>query len=122
MLEQLTAKNIVRNFDAREDARIGLLPGDWSTITGSYDLILTSETTYNETAIRSLVDLIARTLSRAPHSRALVCSKRYYFGVGGGTDDFLDAVAAHAPLCARTVASTKDNSVVRDIIEIEYVR
>lgn len=57
---------------------------------GKFDLILASETIYSETAADETALFLARHL-RPETGRGLVASKRYYFGVGGGTDAFRQA-------------------------------
>ena len=69
----------------------GLLSGD-SPAHAKYDLILTSDTLYNEACVRDLAALIPELLTES--GVAYVASKRHYFGVGGGTDDFRRQSAA----------------------------
>lgn len=59
------------------------LPSD-----GKFDLILAAETIYSEAAARETAILIQRHL-RPVTGIALVATKRYYFGVGGGVDAFV---------------------------------
>lgn len=63
----------------------GLLSDD-SPANGKYDLILTSDTLYNEACVRDLARLIPELLTDT--GVAYIASKRHYFGVGGGTADF----------------------------------
>lgn len=52
---------------------------------GIFDVILAAETTYSESAARDTARIIAHHLQ--PNTgRAFVATKRYYFGVGGGTN------------------------------------
>lgn len=74
-------------------SRARFFSGDWCGLVGDdspthakYDLILTSDTLYNETCIRDLAWLIPELLTES--GVAFIASKRHYFGVGGGTADF----------------------------------
>jgi hypothetical protein len=56
-------------------------------VDGKFDLIVAAETTYTELAARETAMLLYRHL-RPNSGLALVATKRYYFGVGGGVDAF----------------------------------
>ncbi len=57
---------------------------------GKFDLILASETTYTSKYAQDTAYLLVNHLK--PNTGVgLVATKRYYFGVGGGSDAFLDA-------------------------------
>jgi hypothetical protein len=63
--------------------------GDWLSLQlpRQVDLVLASETLYSEQAAEETAMLLSRHLSDT--GSALVATKRFYFGVGGGTDAFL---------------------------------
>lgn len=52
-----------------------------------YDIILSAETLYNTDTCKEIGQLLFKHLS-FPNGTAYISSKRYYFGVGGGTSDF----------------------------------
>lgn len=59
-------------------------------LDGRFDLILAAETTYTATSARETAILLARHL--VPETGVgLVATKRYYFGVGGGSDALREA-------------------------------
>jgi hypothetical protein len=60
---------------------------------GKFHVIVASETLYTREAARETAELVMRHL-HATRGVAYVASKRYYFGVGGGVDDFRSAVDA----------------------------
>ena len=67
------------------------LSGDWELAKSflepnSFDVVLTSETIYNSDVQELLYELIKFTLNL--NGVAFVAAKSYYFGVGGGTDQF----------------------------------
>jgi hypothetical protein len=58
-----------------------------------FDLILASETTYTEKSCQETVYLLAKHLT-VTGGWGLVATKRYYFGCGGGSNAFRQALAA----------------------------
>ena len=64
--------------------RIGaLLPSDY------FDVILTTETIYNKSNYKPLLDLFVQCLNRRSRSFVLLGAKTYYFGCSGHLEDFL---------------------------------
>jgi predicted nicotinamide N-methyase len=62
-------------------------------INGRFDVILAAETTYTSESAKDTAILLARHL--IPGSGVgLVACKRYYFGVGGGSDAFREAASS----------------------------
>ena len=58
---------------------------------GLFDCILASETTYSEKCAAETAELLSRHLKRRT-GVAYIATKRYYFGVGGGTRFLCDAL------------------------------
>lgn len=59
----------------------------------------------------------------APQGVALIASKKYYFGVGGGTLDLQQLVARSGDLQSAVVFSAVDGkSNIREIIEVTRVQ
>ena len=76
---------------------IRILQGGWgremAELIGSVDLLLASETIYNEASLPHFIDTIARCVS--PESGvALIAAKSVYFGVGGGVESFKRMIPA----------------------------
>lgn len=82
----------------------------------AYDMILSAETVYAPESIAVLADLLAQLLRR-PDGVAYVAGKAHYFGVGGGTRVFLEAVRAAGRLRGDVCWST-DDGVHREILEL----
>ena len=60
---------------------------------------------------------------RYPDGIALVATKRYYFGTGGGSQYFLDRINASPRFRATIVASEHDlKSNIRDLIKVWFAR
>lgn len=60
------------------------------TVGAPFDYILTSDTIYSPELSPVLADLISALL-KPDTGRAFVAAKRFYFGVGGSTQHFMDA-------------------------------
>ncbi|KAL3822310.1 hypothetical protein ACHAXA_002625 [Cyclostephanos tholiformis] len=67
--------------------------GGRMTVSDRFDLILASETTYTTESCLDTAFLMLRHL-RVEVGIGLVATKRFYFGVGGGTDAFISACEA----------------------------
>ena len=61
---------------------------------GLFDCILAAETTYSATAAASTARFVANHLKRS--GVAYIATKRYYFGVGGGSDAFREGLLRYA--------------------------
>ena len=105
--------------------RIGMQEGEEND---RLDLILAAETTYSLGSCQDTVFLMLRHL-KIDCGVGLVATKRFYFGVGGGTDQFMAAcnklsMADQGPystlrLCVRTIKSyDTGNSNIRDLLEV----
>jgi 2-polyprenyl-3-methyl-5-hydroxy-6-metoxy-1,4-benzoquinol methylase len=86
-------------------ARLRLVAGSWaavaaaaqppsSAVAGAFDVVLSSETLYRPATVPVLLDALAARL--APGGVALLATKRFYFGVGGGTRALLEALGVRA--------------------------
>jgi len=126
VLSGLTIPNTIRNCDSQALAKCRFFAGDWNTlpeVVGTrYDLILTSDTLYSVEALENLSQLLPKLL--APEGMALVAAKTYYFGVGGGTDMFKDAIRNKTSLeVADDVESYQDGMTnVREILKVTSPR
>lgn len=65
--------------------------------------------------------MIKRHLRRDPASMALVAAKKYYFGVGGSVQHFLDLVQTEGIFRAEVVWEEQDSrSNIREIVRVAY--
>ena len=122
--------DVLERYTRRDAARVGgqcyFYAGDWrglpAALSGDgfeekFDLILSAETAYREDTTRSLVECIARTLSAT--GEAVVATKRYYFGCGGGVAALENEIGRIDRLCCEVVWSAEDGrSNVRDIVRV----
>ena len=122
--------DVLERYTRVDAARVGgpecyFYGGDWRGLPaaltgdgfGKFDLILSAETAYREDTTRSLVECIARTLSAT--GEAVVATKRYYFGCGGGVAALENEIGRIDRLCCEVVWSAEDGrSNVRDIVRV----
>ena len=121
--------DVLERYTRCDAARVGgqchFYGGDWRGLPaalrgdgfGKFDLILSAETAYREDTTRSLVECIAKTLS--VDGEAVVATKRYYFGCGGGVAALENEIGRIDRLCCEVVWSAEDGrSNVRDIVRV----
>ena len=110
----------------------GNLPLSISDTDNRLDLILASETTYTPESCQDTAFLLLRHL-KIDIGVGLVATKRFYFGVGGGTDLFIEACEklcrTNQPpfstlrLTVRTLQSfDTGNANIRDLLEVRCQR
>ncbi|KAF5348731.1 hypothetical protein D9758_006815 [Tetrapyrgos nigripes] len=127
------------------DYRINLrfFSGSWSTFDfnttgGEYNVVLASETIYSVESLPSLLDLLfnacreespkaSESLDEATSRLALsasylclVAAKVFYFGVGGGTTEFVQAVEARQKTASVKTVWEKDTGVTRKIMQLQW--
>uniref|UniRef100_A0A023GKN9 protein-histidine N-methyltransferase n=1 Tax=Amblyomma triste TaxID=251400 RepID=A0A023GKN9_AMBTT len=120
VLELITIPNAFANIGARVKKRCRFFAGDWSALEDNiapsqYDVILTSETIYSTSSYKSLIAVLKKAVKRTGF--ILVAAKTCYFGVGGGTRLFEDALAEDGFFTSRVVFVT-DVGVQREILEL----
>ena len=121
--------NVLERYTRCDAARVGgqchFYAGDWRGLPaalsgdgfGKFELILSAETAYREDTTHSLVECVAKTLSVS--GEALVATKRYYFGCGGGVAALENEIGRVNRLCCEVVWSAEDGrSNVRDILRV----
>ena len=120
VLKDVTLPNIILNCASNLSSNTGenqehilslnqccsLVAGDWLELSkrlrenkminfpkdGRFDLILAAETTYTESSANDTAFLLMNHL-KMEGGVGFIATKRYYFGVGGGSDAFLDSAA-----------------------------
>ncbi|XP_050238765.1 uncharacterized protein LOC126688192 isoform X2 [Mercurialis annua] len=103
----------LKDLNAEHGVELRYFAGDWSQIhqilpyrntnesnqsfslvqdsVSGYDIILMAETIYSISAQQSLYELIKKSIHH-PSGVVYMSAKKYYFGVGGGTRQFLSMV------------------------------
>lgn len=129
VLEYFTIPNVLLNYIEDEENRekeiqkCKFYSGDWDSFnkklarTEAFDIILTSETIYNECNYDKLISLFVDRLSK--DGAAYVAAKTYYFGVGGGVRQFEQNVQQNGKLnCEVSWKST--GGIQREILKITH--
>ncbi|XP_042500330.1 histidine protein methyltransferase 1 homolog [Macadamia integrifolia] len=85
-----------------------------------YDVILMAETVYSISSLQNLYALIKKCLS-CPHGVVYMAAKKHYFGVGGGTRQFLSVVAKDGVMVSNLIAEVADGSSnVREVWKLSF--
>ncbi|CAH1638119.1 unnamed protein product [Spodoptera littoralis] len=128
VLEYFTIPNVLLNIEDEENRekeikRCKFYSGDWDSFnkilpsSELFDIILTSETIYNECNYEKLITLFMDRLSK--DGAAYVAAKTYYFGVGGGVRQFEQKVQQNGKLnCEVCWKST--GGIQREILKITH--
>lgn len=103
----MTFENMRRYVTTTSSSRLNVefhfVHGDWSRIIAQqdrvipnayFDIILSTETIYNKSYHRSLLELLHSRLRPEPSSYVLLGAKTYYFGCTGHLDEFMRAARA----------------------------
>jgi hypothetical protein len=85
-----------------------------------FETILSSDTIYSSPTMPIFLQSIRSLLSRS--GKAYIAAKRYYFGVGGSTAEFVQHITQNCPdLNVKTVEVFMDGSSnIREILEISW--
>ncbi|KAF3428664.1 hypothetical protein E2986_02207 [Frieseomelitta varia] len=122
VIKAITIPNVLLNFDDRESVlkRCQFFCGDWESFTKlrsskgdefvKYDLILTSDTTYNPDNLKKLYETQRRWYWASIFIKILIAGKSYYFGVGGGIRQFQNLIEEDGIFDVETMWKTRDGS------------
>jgi Lysine methyltransferase len=92
------------------------LPAD-----GRFDIMLAAETLYTPQAAQETAYLVAHHLSHNAGAAAYIATKRYYFGVGGGTDAFVQCATTMHGLEVETVhVVDTGRGNVREVLKVTH--
>lgn len=128
VLEYFTIPNVLLNIEDEENRekeiqKCKFYSGDWDSFnkklasTELFDIILTSETIYNECNYDKLISLFVDRLSK--DGAAYVAAKTYYFGVGGGVRQFEQKVQQNGKLNCEVSWKSK-GGIQREILKITH--
>ena len=98
-------------------SKVSLYSGDWSETPlpcNYFDVILTSETIYNQDNYSKLGTLFQKCIR--PRGQIIVGAKTHYFGVGGGTRSFEEFVRSETSLEKSRILKVINSPVQREII------
>ena len=132
VLNEITIPNTIVNCDSHQESdesnpETKFFSGDWESLESKYlsklikddgdkfDLILTSETIYNQENQSKLVSIFSNYLKSG--GQVLVAGKTFYFGVGGGMRQFEKVVKDSGMKC--DIVKSYDTGVKREIMKIQ---
>ena len=132
VLKLMTLPNVLINYKKCFNKDIDmtnppfcLISGDWcdpnlNQLTPKTDLIVTSETIYSSDTIPHLIRYI-RSIFANKHCDDKIClglvaAKRFYFGVGGSTDEFINQYGSE--VCDKAKIYEDKSSNIREIVAI----
>ncbi|XVE84666.1 hypothetical protein DITRI_Ditri17bG0031500 [Diplodiscus trichospermus] len=146
VLQCLTIPNVNANLPKKSQpdpaAEVRFFAGDWGEIhqllphagesemklnsssehgkASGYDVILMAETIYSISAQRNLYGLIKKCMSH-PQGVVYMAGKKHYFGVGGGTRQFLSILEKDGVMAASLVTEVADGSSnVREVWKLSH--
>ena len=125
VLDDITIKYIQNIEDSlkinlKRDINYHFVSGDWKDMSFKqrFDLIFTADTLYNVDYYERLHDVIVNSLTK--EGVCLVASKKFYFGVGGGTMQFCEYIASKDILVSKVLKEINNGmSNIRQIIELK---
>ena len=111
------------NITPEKERRLKLFSGDWSAVgkhlraenSPLFDLILSSETIYNIDYYPKILDFLQENLSEK--GEALFAAKTHYFGVGGGTYNFVNFISKSGIFDISVVKKIK-HGLTREILKV----
>lgn len=133
VLTLLTIPNVLLNTSCGESCpsitrtHYKFLSGDWKSIqmlcelewqqeSNKFDVVLTSETIYNPANHNHLYQLIKASLKHT--GTAYVAAKSYYFGIGGGIEEFKNLVKADQEMEIQTCWCHSEG-IKREILRLQ---
>jgi predicted nicotinamide N-methyase len=130
VLQETTWPNITLNCPNLAPNSSVCVSGDWNSMmpviseyektTVIFDLILSAETIYTVENCISIINLLKMHLNKEG-GVAYFATKRYYFGLGGGTEQLQEHLTESTGLACIVVKSFEDGSSnIRDIIKIYW--
>ncbi|XP_065341584.1 histidine protein methyltransferase 1 homolog [Cloeon dipterum] len=124
VIKYYTRPNVTLNFPGvNVEDKVRYFSGDWESFCGlvqdvKYDLIFTSETIYNPDCYKKLLKVFKQLLK--PEGHVYVAAKTYYFGVGGGTRQFEEALETDGVFKSEVVWKF-DAGLNREILKLTWL-
>lgn len=124
---EFTVRNNAHKENLSGADEIEFLSGDWSDVSkyfkdnnyAKFDLILSSETIYNKKYYGKLKEILENHLSET--GIALFAAKKHYFGVGGGTYDFMDFLRKGDGSFDIRVVKIIEDFLPREILQVRKI-
>lgn len=108
------------NYDLKD--KFSFIDGDWSNFNykNKFDLILSADTLYSVSNYDKIYEILRNYLNK--NGVAYFASKRFYFGVGGSTAEFMEFIKGKGEFNISKVKEINNGiSNIRDILEITWI-
>ena len=109
------------NFGLDFEKNVNYVEGDWGAFqyNKKFDIIISGDTLYNNANYEKIYNLIKNNLNK--DGEAYFASKRFYFGVGGGSSEFRQFICDRNEFEISQVKQIKDGiSNIRVILKITW--
>jgi predicted nicotinamide N-methyase len=117
------------NDEKKTNCHCRFLGGDWGSLAhnsellvpNSFQVVLCAETVYELSSFGKHVAILKRALAKNKNSLCLVAAKSYYFGVGGGSHAFAEALKKDGAFDVLPIYTVSDGvSNVREILKVTW--
>ena len=109
------------NFGLNFEKKVNYVDGDWGAFhyDKKFDVIISGDTLYNNLNYEKIYNLIKNNLNK--DGEAYFASKRFYFGVGGGSSEFRQYITERNEFEISQVKTIKDGiNNIRVILKITW--
>ena len=109
------------NFGLNFEKKVYYVDGDWGEFqyNKKFDVIISGDTLYNNSNYEKIYNLIKNNLNK--DGEAYFASKRFYFGVGGGSSEFRQYISDRNEFQIEQVKTIKDGiNNIRVILKITW--
>ena len=109
------------NFGLDFEKNVNYVEGDWGAFqyNKKFDIIISGDTLYNNANYEKIYNLIKNNLNK--DGEAYFASKRFYFGVGGGSSEFRQYITDRNEFQIEPVKTIKDGiNNIRVILKIKW--
>ena len=109
------------NFGLNFEKKVYYVDGDWGEFqyNKKFDIIISGDTLYNNSNYEKIYNLIKNNLNK--DGEAYFASKRFYFGVGGGSSEFRQYISDRNEFQIEQVKTIKDGiNNIRVILKITW--
>jgi len=109
------------NFGLDFEKNVNYVEGDWGAFqyNKKFDIIISGDTLYNNANYEKIYNLIKNNLNK--DGEAYFASKRFYFGVGGGSSEFRQYITDRNEFQIEQVKTIKDGiNNIRVILKITW--
>ena len=109
------------NFGLDFEKNVNYVEGDWGAFqyNKKFDIIISGDTLYNNANYEKIYNLIKNNLNK--DGEAYFASKRFYFGVGGGSSEFRQYISDRNEFQIEQVKTIKDGiNNIRVILKITW--